>query len=162
MEKFFKGLRKVETVLAVIAMVAFTVVAFLQVFFRVFLHAPLAWSEELCKFCFIWCMYLGSILVSADEEHFTVDFFTKLMPPVVQAVLRYLSYALIALFSFILIKYGWGLVATNMNRVSPALSVHMGYIYTIFPLNGVLVLVHVIERIYHDIISSRGSKEVTE
>ncbi|MGI5965576.1 TRAP transporter small permease [Anaerotruncus rubiinfantis] len=150
MKTFFSGLRKVETALAVISMVAFTAVAFLQVTFRVFLHNPLGWSEELCKFLFIWCTFIGAILVSADNGHFCVDFFVTKCSPVVQKILKYLSFALVALFSVILIYFGVKLMMSNTNRISPALGIQMSYIYTIFPINGVLVILHLIESIWKD------------
>lgn len=150
MKTFFSGLRKVETAMAVISMSAFTVVAFLQVTFRVFLHNPLGWSEELCKFLFIWCTFIGAILVSADNAHFCVDFFVTKCSPFVQKILKYLSFVLVALFSVILIYFGIKLMLSNINRISPAMGIPMYYIYTIFPINGILVILHLIESIWKD------------
>ena len=65
-------------------MIAFTIVGFLQVFFRVFLKNPLAWSEEACRYLFIWSMMLGAILVAAENGHFRVDFLVSKLPKALQ------------------------------------------------------------------------------
>ncbi|MFV0497418.1 MAG: TRAP transporter small permease [Candidatus Fimivivens sp.] len=156
MKKFFSGLRKTETVLAVTFMVAFTAVGFLQVFFRVFIKNPLAWSEELCRYLFVWSMFLGAVLVAANDEHFKVDFVVSLFPKSLQTMFRYVSYVFVAVFSVLLIKYGLNLMLANPTRITPALGIKAMYIYTIFPINGVLVLLHLVEQILADLVWKKG------
>ena len=153
MNKFFSILRKTETMITVISMIAFTIVGFLQVFFRVFLKNPLAWSEEACRYLFIWSMMLGAILVAAENGHFRVDFLVSKLPKALQKITTGLSYLMIAVFSLIIIYYGYKLMISNTTRVSPALGIRMMYIYLIFPINGILVLLHLAEGIV------KGGKE---
>ncbi|RKJ03828.1 TRAP transporter small permease [bacterium D16-54] len=153
MNKFFRILRKTETIITVISMIAFTIVGFLQVFFRVFLKSPLAWSEEACRYLFIWSMMLGAILVAAENGHFRVDFLVSKLPDPLQRITTGLSCLLMAVFSLLIIYYGYKLMMSNTTRVSPALGIRMMYIYLIFPINGILVLLHLAEGIV------KGGKE---
>ncbi|WP_164918936.1 TRAP transporter small permease [Caproiciproducens sp. NJN-50] len=158
MVRFFKGLRTFETSVTVITMMAFTVVGFLQVFFRVFLKSPISWSEELCRYLFIWSTMLGAVLVSANDEHFKVDMLVNLFPERIRSASRYFSYLLVTVFSVVLIFFGIKLMIVNHIRVSAALGINMSYVYLILPLNGALVILHVLESIYLELTKKR--KEV--
>ncbi len=152
MEVFFKILNKIEIWLTVLAMVAFTIIGFLQVFFRVVVENPIGWSEEACKYLFVWSTMLGAVLVSANNGHFCVDMLTSLMPKKVSLLFKYLlSYTIIFMFSLILIVYGFQLVFANTIRVTPALGIKIMYIYSIIPISGILVILHLIEDVYKTI-----------
>lgn len=156
MIRFFKALRKFENASTVITMVAFTIVGFLQVFFRVFLKNPISWSEELCRYLFVWSTMLGAVVVSANHEHFKVDFLINLLPKYLQSVIKYFSFILVTVFSCVLIVFGIKLMIANQIRVSPALGIKMSYVYTILPLNGILVILHVFESIYMQARQKKG------
>lgn len=160
MKGFFRGIRKIETVFTVFFMLMFTVTGFLQVVFRVFLKSPLGWSEEACRYSFIWSMILGAVLVSAENGHFRVDFLVNMLPTPIRKILTVFSYLLIGGFSVILIRYGYLLMMSNTTRISPALGIKMTYIYTIFIINGCLVLLHLAESVYHDFFETDREVEV--
>jgi len=158
MDKFFTGLRKMESALLICMMAAFTIVGFMQVVFRVFLRSPLAWSQEAAVILFIWCMFLGAVMVADKHQHFRVDFFVNSLPQKLQTLMKYFSWAMIALFSLILIVYGYRFMMVSTVRVTPALRIPQMYVYTILPLNGILVILHLFEHIVNDL---RGKKEVS-
>jgi len=158
MDKFFSGLRKLESAILICLMAAFTVVGFMQVFFRVFLRSPLAWSEEACVLLFIWCMFWGAVMMADKNQHFRVDFFVNSFPQKLQTVMKYFSWIMVALFSLLMIVYGHRLMMANTVRVTPALRIPQMYVYTILPLNGILVILHLFEHISNDF---RGKKEVS-
>ena len=158
MDKFFASLRKLETALLVSLMGAFTIVGFMQVLFRVLFRSPLAWSEEACIILFIWCMLLGAVMMADRNEHFRVDFIVNSLPPKLQTVMKYFSWAMVALFSLIMVVYGYRLMMANTVRVTPALRIPQMYVYIIVPLNGILVILHLFEHIVNDF---RGKKEVS-
>lgn len=158
MKTFFKYLRKGETAATVICMILFTIMGFLQVFFRLVLKSPLSWSEEACRYLFIWSTMFGAILVSADDEHFKVDMLVQVLPKAIQNVAKALSFFLIGAFSYVLIFYGYKLMMASTVRVSPAMGIRMTYVYSIFIINGVLVLLHLFETICREIRQSGGKK----
>jgi len=158
MDNFFNGLRKVESALLVCLMGAFTIVGFMQVFFRVFLRSPLAWSQEACVILFIWCMLLGAVMLVDRNQHFRVDFFVNSFPQKLQTAMKYFSWMMIAVFSLLLIVYGYRFMMVSTVRVTPALRIPQMYVYTILPLNGILVILHLFEHVVNDL---RGKKEVS-
>jgi len=158
MDKFFTGLRKLESALLICLMGAFTIVGFMQVVFRVFLRSPLAWSQEACVILFIWCMFLGAVMVADKHQHFRVDFFVNSFPRKLQIVMKYFGWTMIAVFSLILIVHGYRFMMVSTVRVTPALNIPQMYVYTILPLNGILVILHLFEHIVNDF---RGKKEVS-
>lgn len=155
MKTFFRYLHKGETFVTVLFMVLFTVMGFLQVFFRLVLRSPLSWSEEACRYLFIWSTMLGAVLVSSENGHFKVDMLVMMMPKRLQAVFQFLSYLLVAVLSYILIRYGYRLMMSNTTRISPAMGIKMTYVYSIFVINGVLVLVHLLESLYNGFIAAK-------
>ena len=156
MTTFFKYLRKGEAFATMLFMVLFTVMGFLQVFFRLVLQSPLSWSEEACRYLFIWSTMFGAVLVSADNEHFKVDILLNALPAPLQAVFRWLAYVIIAVFSYILIWHGYRLMMASTIRVSPALGIRMTYIYSIFVINGVLAFLHLFETIVNEFRGRKG------
>ena len=91
--------------------------------------------------------------MAAENGHFRVDFLVSKLPKALQKITTGLSYLMIAVFSLIIIYYGYKLMISNTTRVSPALGIRMMYIYLIFPINGILVLLHLAEGIV------KGGKE---
>ena len=158
MKIFFCYLHKGETIATVLFMVMFTVMGLLQVIFRLVLHHTLSWSEEACRYLFIWSTMLGAVLVSSENGHFKVDLLVSLLPQQLHVVFHFIAYVLIALFSYILIRYGYQLMMSNTTRISPALGIKMTYIYSVFVINGVLVLIHLLESLYNDFAMAKGGK----
>ena len=47
---------------------------FIQVIFRYILEIPLAFSEELCRFLFVACTFLGAAIATAERGHIEINF----------------------------------------------------------------------------------------
>ena len=45
-----------------------------QVVFRYVFNAPLTWSEELARYLFIWCAFLGWTIASRRRSHLAMTF----------------------------------------------------------------------------------------
>lgn len=159
MNLFFSLLKKVEIFFTVLFLATFSIISFAQVVFRVFLNNPLAWSEEASIFLFIWSVFLGAVLVFSHNEHFRVDFIVNLFPPKGQMILKYINWIFVGIFSVILLIFGWRIMLINANRITPALQISQMYVYAVIPLNGLLVLLHLIEQIWNDFTGQKEKKE---
>ncbi|HWQ78639.1 MAG TPA: TRAP transporter small permease [Anaerovoracaceae bacterium] len=75
----------IEIVIAIFlgVMIFFT---FLNVVLRQF-NRGFAWSEELTRICFIYLVYLGSIVAARENRHLMIDTLINKVPPTVQKVL---------------------------------------------------------------------------
>lgn len=66
----------VRTVITVM-MLAIATVVILQVFMRFVLGAPFSWPEELGRLIFIWLVFVGSVLVTRDNDHISIELFDQ-------------------------------------------------------------------------------------
>ena len=162
MEKFFSSLLKVETFFAALFMGAFSVMGFIQVIAR-YSGSPLPWSEEACRFLFVWSSFLGAVLVTANNGHYKVTL-VEMLPKRFQFIFVWIVYICIGVFSYIMLRYGAMFVLNGMKRVSTTMNVRMGYVFIIMPLSGLLCLVHLTEQIIKDFkkITKKGTLEEKE
>jgi TRAP-type C4-dicarboxylate transport system permease small subunit len=80
-----KLFRMIEIIIALFLgiMIFFT---FLNVVLRQF-DLGFAWSEELTRICFIYLVYLGSIVAARENRHLMIDTLINKVPPAAQNVL---------------------------------------------------------------------------
>ena len=150
MGRFFNVLTKVECFLAALFMGAFSVLGFVQVVARN-MGSPIPWTEEACRFLFVWSSFIGAVLVMANNGHFKVELIPQLLPKRARFVFSFISYICIGIFSYIMIRYGIDFVLVGARRVSPTMQVNMGYIFLILPLSGALCMIHLVGLIINDI-----------
>ena len=72
--KFLKLLNDhFEEYLLVVLMVAEVAVVFAQVVTRYVFHMPLAWSEELARYMFIWLVWIGAAYATKLRKNIIID-----------------------------------------------------------------------------------------
>lgn len=119
-----------------------TAVVFLQVIFRFVLNQPLAWTEELAVYCLIWMTFLGSAYALSQKAHIAVDFFTSLFPLFVRKILYTLATLVSITFYIILVYQGYILTMHAMTELTPVLRLPMGWVYSVIPISGFLLLIN--------------------
>ena len=67
-KKALKVLNKIELLVIYITFGGMIFAAFAQVIFRLILKSPLAWSEEVCRYCFVWLDVCIFRLYELDER----------------------------------------------------------------------------------------------
>jgi C4-dicarboxylate transporter DctQ subunit len=71
---------KINEVLAMTSIVLLTVSALLQVFFRFVLKISVPWTEEFARLAYIWVIFIGLILVEADDNQIKTIYFLEKLP----------------------------------------------------------------------------------
>jgi TRAP-type transport system small permease protein len=74
LEKFVKALTGIEYWVTVPLFVLMLGLMLTQVIFRYILEIPLAFSEELCRFLFAGCTFLGAAIATAERGHIEINF----------------------------------------------------------------------------------------
>ena len=138
------SLAKVSVIAVSVLMV---VVTLSQVVFRYVLVAPLPWSEELARYCFVWIVFLGAAIGLERGIHLGVDLLVNLLPARLRTGLSVLSNALIAGLAIAIIYASFPVIEMNFLQRSPAMGVQMSWIYMAIPISMVLMLLICIERI---------------
>ncbi len=131
----------------VVISVVMVCVTLAQVVFRYVIAAPLPWSEELARYCFVWIVFLGGAVGLSRGIHLGVDLLVNTLPPPLQRAVDALTTILIAAFAITVIYASLPVLNMNMFQRSPALGIQMSYIYIAIPISMGLIFIICAERL---------------
>jgi C4-dicarboxylate transporter, DctQ subunit len=116
-----------------VLMMAVMFVAFIaQVVFRYGLGQPLAWSEELCNFIWLWGILWGASFVMRNHEDIRFDMLYNLLPrPVKRAATVLSSVAIVALLAWSLPKT-WSYISFMQVERSAAMGIPMSGVFGLY------------------------------
>jgi TRAP-type C4-dicarboxylate transport system permease small subunit len=80
-----------EETLLIILLVAITLLTGLQVVMRKIFNNPLSWSEELCRYCFMWSGFIGVAYCIRKRCEIKIDSFISLFPARVRAIMTVMA-----------------------------------------------------------------------
>jgi TRAP-type C4-dicarboxylate transport system permease small subunit len=110
-----------------------------QVVFRYFLGSPLVWSDELARYLFVWCAFLGWIVAARKRSHLGIAVVGERLGPRGAAALRLVGAAAAVSFAGVLVFYGTRIAVRNVDVDTVALFFTIGAVYAIVPLAGIAV-----------------------
>ena len=128
-ELFWKIVEKIFYWLSVLCLGGMTFLIFLQVIFRYVFKLPLAWTEELSRFLFIWMTFTAGVVAAKQGQHIGVGLIVEMMPSIGRRVAGIFGNAVSAVFFGIVSNYciiQWGRLDSQR---SPALLLPMSYVY---------------------------------
>ncbi|MCR4629812.1 MAG: TRAP transporter small permease [Clostridium sp.] len=172
--KLLKSLDKnLEEVLCVVILAAMTLVIFIQIIIRQissFVKLPMAWSEEIGRYLFIYAVYVGAALATKKLAHQKVDILPLLVGEKGKLIFNLISDIGVIIFAGVMAYYGWQVmwnIAAIRVQKAPATHLNMGLAY-IGPALGMTlcgirsiqnIIFHI--RMYKDQVgtSKEGGKE---
>ena len=161
MKRLSDFVMKAEEVAIFVLLLGMVASSFAQVVFRLIIDHPLAWSEELSRYLFVWLSFVGGALAVAEGSHFKMDLLAALIKDQrKKIIINIIVSVLILIFSVVLIIYGAKLVAMVRTQKSPALRISMSIPYLALPLNGLLSTFHVICALADDIKQLRNPTKI--
>jgi len=113
-----------------------------QVVFRYFLGDPFTWSDELARYLFVWCAFLGWIVAARRRSHLAIGSLPQRASKRVRALLALLAAVAAIAFAAILTFYGTRIAMRNFDVDTTALFFTIGAVYAIVPLAAVSVGLH--------------------
>lgn len=116
-----------------------------QVLNRYFFHWPVAWTEEVTRYTFVWLCLLGSVRSCRDGAHIKVDVFVNLMSPRVQRLFDIGIGVVVGVLLILLIISGLELLPATLHRRAATINVPLFYLYIAVPLCGCLMLLFTIQ-----------------
>jgi len=125
-----------EEYFSAMLLIIMTILIFFQVVSRFILNAPLAWSEEIARYTFIWLIYISAALAVKHKEHIRVEILLSFLKGRTKIIFYIITDILFLIFSYFLFKEGISLVAmlTKHGQISPAVGFSMNYVYAIIPI----------------------------
>ena len=129
MRKAFYYFDRSIEILMFFCVVGFASVAFTQVFFRYVLNNSIPWAEELCRYLFVWLVFMGAGLGLVKRAHIAVDVIPNMIPNRFRKYYQMLLDVAVLVVSIFLLRYGYTLAMANFNQSSPAMQIPIGYVY---------------------------------
>ena len=120
MKKIVDGIYRLLCWIIVLFMGAMTVMVFVNTALRYLTNTSIIASEEISRFLFVWCIFIGGIVALADDIHIKVELLTERLPAAVQKVLLVVVYAAILAISVIIACGGWAQTVLNLRNYAPA------------------------------------------
>lgn len=125
-------------------LVVMVLVTVAQVVFRFFFTA-LTWSEELSCFLLVFASLLGTTVAFKKGNHIAVTVILDRLKGTSKKLLQTLI-ALIGIAFFAIVGwYGVVLMKSEATQLTPALQISMLWVYLMYPLNGGIILVHLLD-----------------
>jgi len=116
-----------------------------QVFTRFILRNPSSYTEELARYLLIWGGLLTAAYIVSTRMHLAIDILHDRMSPALRRLTDLLIQSLIFLFALSVLVIGGVklvLITLYLDQTSAALQIPVGYVYTVLPLSGLIIMVY--------------------
>ena len=150
MKQIRSQLDKIVELLLVSILSAMVINVLWQILTRYFSASPSSFSDELARYLMIWLGLIGSAYVSGKNEHVSIDYFLKKLNHKKRVLLNRLIDFIILFFSFFVMIIGGGhlvFVTIKLEQLSPSLQIPLGFVYSVIPLSGLIIIFYQISNI---------------
>ena len=137
-----------EDALCGVLLVGIMIMLMAQVVVRFAFGHGLTFSEELCRFSFLYLVYFAASLAASKNLHIRVTAQLKLLPKLGQMLLLLTTDIIWLIFCIIVVNVGTDFIISMSDRpmVSGALMLDMRYVYAAVPIAFTLQAVRLVER----------------
>lgn len=121
-----------------------------QVATRFILNEPSSYTEELARFLLVWIGLLGAAYAYRKKAHLGLDILSQKLEGQAKRRLDIFISLVCILFACLIMIYGGTklmLLTLDLEQTSAALQVKIGYLYSVIPLSGLLIVLFSIDRI---------------
>jgi len=134
----------------IIAMVSILLTVIWQVVSRYILKDPASATEELSRFILIWIGILGAAYAYRQHAHLGFNLIVERQSRKVKRLLLTFVEVIVIIFCALVMLYGGSelvLLTLELEQISAALGVKMGFIYSVLPLSGGLIIAYALVNI---------------
>lgn len=117
---------------------------------RFLLRAPSSFTEELAGFLLIWVGILGAAYGFRTRAHLGIDLLVSRLRSGARRAVTILAHTVVVLFALSVMVIGGTLLvrlAFQLDQISAAMGIRVGFVYLVLPLSGVLITLFSIESI---------------
>ncbi|HOZ66286.1 MAG TPA: TRAP transporter small permease [Burkholderiaceae bacterium] len=123
--------RFAEGVLVVMMGIMFaTVIA--QVIFRYVLNLPLAWSDEICNFIWLWGILWGASFVMRNHEDIRFDMLYNLLSRKSKRILTFVASSSLVLVLLLSLPKTWSFIDFMKIEKSAAMGIPMNWVFGLY------------------------------
>jgi TRAP-type C4-dicarboxylate transport system permease small subunit len=131
---------------------------FAQVLSRFVFNFPLAWSEEISRYSFIWLTMIAAPLCIRARANIRMDVAAKLLPPNGVMLIELLSVALTLTLCIVLLVWGYRILPVVSHQLSPAIGIPMYWVYGAIPIGAFLMIIELLIALWDVFAKSRGDE----
>ena len=161
-DRWVRGITRTFEILIVACLAIMGILVFGNVVLRYAFNSGIAISEELSRLLFVWLIFLGAVLASAQRIHIGFDTLQRHVGPLARRALIVFSGVLILIGCAVFIVGGWQQMRINLGNAYPVMGISYGWLYgvglvfgiaLIFPVchNIVLALRGDLDKMTHDL-----------
>jgi len=114
-----------------------------QVISRYLLKSPSSFTDELARFLLIWVGILGAAYATGKKMHLAIDVLKNRFGKKTRTIINVCINGLVSLFALSVMVIGGGnliVILFKLGNTSAALSIPIGYVYTVIPVSGLLII----------------------
>lgn len=155
-------LEKIEQYIVGYALLLVITVMFVNVVLRYMFKMSIPWGDEFCRYLNILAVYVGVSAGIKYETHVGVSAFVDLVVPESwKKYVKILSQLVILIFCLVIAYLGYVLTLAQfeMNQLSPALRMPIGFVYACIPLGMIFSAIRSIQKINVTMKSSERSNQ---
>ncbi len=146
-DKLNTVIKFIEKWVLIVLFVSMLLCGVLQIVARFVLHTPIAWSEEMLTYSFVWSSFLGASLAVDQLAHFNVDIFILHFPRKLARAVLYLVWGIMLWFDAFLVYKGTILAQLNIVQMMDVLPISMMWAYASLPVSAAFMFVHTAEKL---------------
>lgn len=154
------GIGRALEMLIVASLAVMAILVFGNVVLRYAFDSGIAVSEELSRLLFVWLIFLGAILASAQHAHIGFDSLVRRLPPRGKKVLITIIGVMMLVASVIFIVGGWRQTVINLDNTYPVLGISYGWLYGVAIVFGVAMFFVVSYNIWRALTESGHDEEL--
>jgi TRAP-type C4-dicarboxylate transport system permease small subunit len=128
-EQFWKIVDKVFYWLSVLTLSGMTILIVIQVILRFVFNAPLAWTEELARYLFIWMTFVVGVVAARRGQHIGVELLVNMLPSAGRKAIGVFSNLVTTAFFGVISYYCISLWGKLSSQKSPATGLPISYVY---------------------------------
>jgi TRAP-type C4-dicarboxylate transport system permease small subunit len=147
-------LQKIEIGMGVACLFVLLVIIIANVVGRYVFYKPIAWSDELSNYLFIWMCFPAAAYVMSLDGHVRVTALVSRMPEKANKIIHLIMNIIMFITFFVYIVPS----ASILSRLNPsnAMRIPLGYIYFIIPFFSVLMCVHIINNVIQELCAFKS------
>jgi TRAP-type transport system small permease protein len=125
--------------LAIVTFAGMFLCVIAQVVLRYFFGDPLTWSDELARYLFVWCSFIGWVIAARKRSHLGIALVAERSPPRVKAAIELVGALASVAFAGVLLYYGVQITSRNADVDTVTLFFTFGVVYAVVPAAALAV-----------------------
>lgn len=140
LRRWARGIKRAFELMIVACLAIMGILVFGNVVLRYGFNSGIAVSEELSRLLFVWLIFLGAVLASAERVHIGFDTLQRHVGKRTRRALIVFSGLLILAGSVIFIVGGYQQTLVNLANTYPVLGISYGWLYGVGIVFGVALI----------------------